>query len=58
MAPTCYQSNDFALYNGDSLSLIEMLEDNSIDVVFADPPYFLSSGREMDIAGRYNTPTF
>jgi len=52
MAPTYYQSNDFALYNGDSLSLIEQLEDNTIDVVFADPPYFLSSGRKMDIAGR------
>lgn len=34
------------------MSLIEQLEDNSIDVVFADPPYFLSSGRKMDIAGR------
>lgn len=45
-------SNDFSLYNDDSLSLIEQLEDNSIDMVFADPPYFLSSGRRMDIAGR------
>lgn len=48
-----HQSEDFALYQGDSLSLIEQLEDNSIDVVFADPPYFLSSGRKMDIAGRH-----
>lgn len=47
-----YISNDFCLYNGDSLSLIEQLEDNSIDMVFADPPYFLSSGRQMDIVGR------
>lgn len=45
-------SNGFSLYNGDSLSLIKQLEDNSIDMVFADPPYFLSSGRRMDIAGR------
>lgn len=48
-----HQSEGFALYQGDSLSLIEQLEDNSIDVVFADPPYFLSSGRKMNIAGRH-----
>lgn len=47
-----YVSNDFCVYNGDSLFLIEQLNDDSIDVVFADPPYFLSSGRRMDIAGR------
>lgn len=47
-----YDTPSFCLYQGDSLSLIEQLEDNSIDVVFADPPYFLSSGRKMDIAGR------
>ena len=47
-----HQSEYFTLYHGDSLSLITELEDNSIDVVFADPPYFLSSGRKMDIAGR------
>lgn len=48
-----HQSEYFTLYQGDSLSIIEQLEDNSIDVVFADPPYFLSSGRKMDIAGRH-----
>lgn len=47
-----YQSEYFTLYQGDSLSLINELDDNSIDVVFADPPYFLSSGRKMDIAAR------
>ena len=47
-----HQSNYFTLFNADSLTLIDQLEDNSIDVVFADPPYFLSSGRKMDIAGR------
>lgn len=47
-----YQSEYFTLYQGDSLSLINELDDNSVDVVFADPPYFLSSGRKMDIAGR------
>ena len=52
MAHIVFQSEDYCLFHGDSLSLIEQLEDNSIDVVFADPPYFLSSGRKMNIAGR------
>lgn len=47
-----YQSENFTLYQGDSLFLINELENNSIDVVFADPPYFLSSGRKINIAGR------
>lgn len=47
-----YNSDYFCLFQGDSLSLINTLSDNSIDMVFADPPYFLSSGRCMNIAGR------
>ena len=52
MTQAYFQTTDFSLYLGDSLSLISELDDNTIDVVFADPPYFLSSGRKMDIAGR------
>lgn len=52
MPQAYFETNGFVLYKGDSLSLITTLEDNSVDVVFADPPYFLSSGRKMDIAGR------
>ena len=47
-----FNCNDFCIYSGDSLTLINQLDDNSLDLVFADPPYFLSSGRKMDIAGR------
>ncbi|MBQ8115996.1 MAG: site-specific DNA-methyltransferase [Prevotella sp.] len=47
-----FECNDFCIYSGDSLTLINQLDDNSLDLVFADPPYFLSSGRKMDIAGR------
>ena len=36
--------NDFTLYQGDSMQVIEQLPDNSIDAIFADPPYFLSNG--------------
>lgn len=52
MLTPCYNSYAFSLYNGDSLTLIDQLDNNSLDLVFADPPYFLSSGRKMDIAGR------
>ena len=37
-------ANDFILYKGDSLELLPMLEPSSVDMVFADPPYFLSGG--------------
>lgn len=47
-----FDCNDFCIYRGDSLTLIDQLDDNSLDLVFADPPYFLSSGRKMDIVGR------
>lgn len=47
-----YYTEDFKLYHSDCLTEIDYLDDNSIDMVFADPPYFLSSGRKMDINGR------
>lgn len=39
-----FQNGGFVLYNTDSLKLLEELPENSIDMIFADPPYFLSSG--------------
>lgn len=40
-----YQSNDnkFILYKGDSKKVLQQL-DSKVDVIFADPPYFLSNG--------------
>lgn len=35
---------NFTLYQGDCMQVIEQLPDNSIDAIFADPPYFLSNG--------------
>ena len=32
------------LYNGDSLELLNQLDPQSVDCIFADPPYFLSNG--------------
>lgn len=39
-----YQKDDFTLYLGDSLELMKNFGENTFDMIFADPPYFLSSG--------------
>src|SRR3989344_5412831 len=44
--------NDFVLYHADCLSLLKQLPENSIDMVFADPPYLLSNGGFSVHAGR------
>ena len=35
---------DFTILQGDCMNRLAELEDNSIDAIFADPPYFLSNG--------------
>lgn len=35
---------DFTIFNGDCMQRLREIEDNSIDAIFADPPYFLSNG--------------
>ena len=42
MGKAYYQDKDFILYCGDSLKLLKKLESKSVDMIFADPPYFLS----------------
>ena len=37
------QTGDFKLYYGDCMELLPLLKDK-VDMVFADPPYFLSNG--------------
>lgn len=37
-------SESFVLYQGDCLELLEKLDSEKFDVIFADPPYFLSNG--------------
>ena len=39
-----FQEGDFTLLNGDSFKLLKKIEPKSIDMIFADPPYFRSSG--------------
>ena len=35
---------DFRILQGDCMERLREIEDNSIDAIFADPPYFLSNG--------------
>ncbi|MCK9266804.1 site-specific DNA-methyltransferase [bacterium] len=39
-----YNKPDFTLYNADSLKLMKEFPENFFDMIFADPPYFLSGG--------------
>lgn len=39
-----YKEEEFHLYHGDSFSLLKKIPEKSIDMIFADPPYFLSNG--------------
>ena len=39
-----FQENDFTLLKGDSYKLLKKIEPKTVDMIFADPPYFLSSG--------------
>lgn len=38
-----YKTDKTALFNGDCLEILEKLPDESIDMIFADPPYMLSN---------------
>lgn len=38
-----YKDDDFELWCGDSFKLLKEIDPNSIDMIFADPPYFLSN---------------
>ena len=36
-------NSEIKLINGDCLSILDTIEENSIDMIFADPPYNLSN---------------
>ena len=44
--------DNFVLYHGDSINILNQLSENSIDMIFADPPYNLSNGGFSVHAGR------
>lgn len=39
-----HQSEEFTLHHGDSIKLMNSLPAESVDMIFADPPYYLSNG--------------
>ncbi len=47
-----YEKPKFTLYQGSCLELLGELPENSVDMVFADPPYNLSNGGITVHAGR------
>ena len=47
-----FKTDNFELLNGDSFKLLKKIEAKSIDFIFADPPYFLSSGGISCQAGK------
>lgn len=40
------------LYNGDCIDILKQLKANSVDLIFADPPYFLSNGGKSIHSGK------
>lgn len=47
-----YQKDNFTLYLGDCLKVLKDFKENSVDLIFADPPYLLSNGGFTVYAGR------
>ena len=48
----CFIQSDFVLYNADCLNILNQLPENSVDMIFADPPYNLSNGGFSVHAGK------
>ena len=55
-----YEVNNFTLFHGDTFEILKSIKSKSIDMIFADPPYFLSgdgitcSGGKMVIVNKGN----
>ena len=47
-----FKENNFVLYHSDLHEVLSQLGDNSVDMIFADPPYNLSNGGFSNQAGK------
>ena len=47
-----FENDDFKLYKSDCINVLQKLKEKSVDMIFADPPYFLSNGGITCKAGR------
>jgi len=47
-----FKENGFELYEGNCLEILKSMNEKSVDLIFADPPYFLSNGGITCKAGK------
>jgi len=47
-----FQEEDFTLYHGDALNILNQIEKNKYDLIFVDPPYFLSNDGITCVSGK------
>ncbi len=52
MTKPYFKKDNFCLYQGDCNDILKTLPDNYVDMIFADPPYFLSNGGFTVHAGK------
>ena len=52
MAKPYFERSGFVLYHANCLDILAGMEENSVDMIFADPPYFLSNGTFTCNAGQ------
>jgi site-specific DNA-methyltransferase (adenine-specific) len=52
MVKPYFERTGFVLYHEDCLKILSEIAENSVDLIFADPPYFLSNGTFTCHAGK------
>jgi len=52
MVKPYFKSEDVSLFHNDCIKVLDSLPENSVDMIFADPPYFLSNGGISCKAGK------
>lgn len=52
MVKQYYESNGIVLFHDDCINVLNSLPENHVDMIFADPPYFLSNGGISCKAGK------
>ena len=53
--PLYYETEESQLILGDSFKILTKMEPESVDMIFADPPYFLSNDGITCQGGKKNT---